>query len=40
MQVFWFRFWVLGEVDIRDFCLAKFVNSVAQAFSLWGVNRP
>jgi hypothetical protein len=35
-----FRFWVLGGVDKRDFGLAKFVNSVTQAFSKWGVNRP
>jgi hypothetical protein len=39
-SVFGFRFWVLGGVDKRDFSLAKLVNSVAQAFSLWGVNRP
>ena len=35
-SVFGFRFSLKGEVDKRDFGLAKFVNSVAQAFSLGG----
>ena len=40
ISVFGSRFWVLGGVDNRGFGLATFLNSVAQAFSLWEVNRP